>query len=95
MPIYEYICLGCGHEFEKIKKITDNILPKCKICGSTTKKQISHTTFHLKGTGWEKEPQGPPEIPDMEPGGIITKTPIIKDRITGKTLSGPDIPQGE
>ena len=33
MPIYEYKCLKCGHQFEVIQRFSDNpveICPKCK-----------------------------------------------------------------
>lgn len=31
MPIYEYRCLSCGHEFEELVKIGDT--PPCPGCG--------------------------------------------------------------
>lgn len=33
MPIYEYKCQGCGHEFEKIVKIGET--PDCPGCNSS------------------------------------------------------------
>jgi putative FmdB family regulatory protein len=32
MPIYEYICQGCGHQFEKIVKLDES--PNCPECDS-------------------------------------------------------------
>ena len=53
MPIYEYRCERCGHELEKIQKISDPALTDCPACGQPTlKKQISAAGFRLKGSGW-------------------------------------------
>ena len=53
MPIYEYTCKACGHEFEVIQKITDRPVRKCEACGKLqAKRHISQTSFLLKGSGW-------------------------------------------
>ncbi|AFL72550.1 FmdB family zinc ribbon protein [Thiocystis violascens] len=53
MPIYEYRCESCGHELEKIQKVSDPALADCPACGQPTlKKQISAAGFRLKGSGW-------------------------------------------
>ena len=53
MPIYEYTCRACGHEFEVIQKITDRPIRKCEKCGKLqAKRRISQTSFLLKGSGW-------------------------------------------
>ena len=53
MPIYEYSCKACGHEFEVIQKISDRPIRKCEACGKLqAKRHISQTSFLLKGTGW-------------------------------------------
>lgn len=53
MPIYEYACHACGHEFEIIQKMVDLPLEQCPVCTENTlKKKISAAGFRLKGTGW-------------------------------------------
>ena len=53
MPIYEYQCERCKHQFEAIRKISDEPLTKCPKCGrATLKKLISKAAFRLKGGGW-------------------------------------------
>lgn len=53
MPIYEYYCEACGHEFEAMQKITDKPLRRCEACGKLkAKRAISRTSFVLKGSGW-------------------------------------------
>jgi putative FmdB family regulatory protein len=53
MPIYEYACAACGHEFEEWQKMSDapvRTCPKCK--KKKVEKLISRTAFQLKGSGW-------------------------------------------
>ena len=52
MPIYEYRCRNCGHEFEQWQKITDPPTDRCGKCGGPACRLISHSSFVLKGTGW-------------------------------------------
>lgn len=53
MPIYEYRCGDCGHEFEAIQKMSDEPLKDCPVCNKTTlSKLISAAGFRLKGGGW-------------------------------------------
>lgn len=52
MPIYEYQCPNCGHEFDKIVKFSDPS-PPCPSCDhDEVTKKVSQTSFQLKGTGW-------------------------------------------
>ena len=53
MPVYEYICKACDHEFEREQRISENPLKKCPECGAMkAKRLISRTSFVLKGGGW-------------------------------------------
>ena len=52
MPIYEYECSRCGEIEEIFQKFSDKPLVKCKRCSGKLHKLISHSSFHLKGTGW-------------------------------------------
>ncbi len=53
MPIYEYECAKCGHEFEALQKISEGPLRKCPKCGALRlKRLVSAPQFRLKGTGW-------------------------------------------
>ena len=52
MPIYEYHCEKCGHEFEVLQKHFDVDEMPCERCGAPAKRMISNTSFVLKGTGW-------------------------------------------
>jgi putative FmdB family regulatory protein len=53
MPIYEYQCRACQHEFETIQKISEPVLTQCPVCGKDQlQKKISAVAFRLKGGGW-------------------------------------------
>jgi len=59
VPIYEYQCPDCGHEFEALQKMSDDPISLCPGCGAdNVKKQISQTAFVLKGGGWYKDHYG-------------------------------------
>jgi len=52
MPIYEYRCLGCGLNVEKMQKVSDAPLAVCDDCGGKMEKQVSLSGFQFKGAGW-------------------------------------------
>ena len=53
MPIYEYRCAECGHEMEKLQKISNAPLTDCPACGKPgLQKLVSAAGFRLKGGGW-------------------------------------------
>jgi len=52
MPIYEYECTKCGKIHEAWQKINDKPLQRCDACSGKLHKLISHSAFHLKGSGW-------------------------------------------
>jgi putative FmdB family regulatory protein len=53
MPIYEYQCQSCGHEYEALQKYSDVPLTECPACSKPDLiKKISAAGFRLKGAGW-------------------------------------------
>jgi len=53
MPIYEYVCKECRHEFEALQKLSDDPLKTCPACErESLKKKISAAGFRLSGSGW-------------------------------------------
>ena len=53
MPIYEYRCSSCGHEFEALQKFSDAPLSSCPSCKAVALvKLLSAAGFQLKGSGW-------------------------------------------
>ncbi len=55
-PIYEYYCEGCGGQEELKRRVDerdDQVL--CSYCGELSRRKISHSSFQLKGGGWESD----------------------------------------
>jgi len=57
MPIYQYRCKKCNHEFKVLQKHSDKVKMlesgPCEECGERDLEEIiSRSTFHLKGGGW-------------------------------------------
>ncbi|RMH08613.1 MAG: zinc ribbon domain-containing protein [Nitrospirae bacterium] len=52
MPIYEYLCNGCGYQFEVKQKFSDPPIEVCEKCGKDVRKLISAPGIMFKGTGW-------------------------------------------
>ena len=97
MPIYEYKCLKCEHQFELIQRFSDNpveICPKCK--KNKVKKLISAPTFRLKGGGWyetdfktgsKKNIVDTKDEKDSQPKDKTKKTDKLKKKSPGKKLN--------
>ena len=70
MPIYEYKCENCGHEFEEMLHFSERDNPinaPCpfpsrihgrKVCNGKVHLKMSLGSFHLKGSGWYKDGYG-------------------------------------
>ncbi len=53
MPTYHYICPGCGHDYDKLQKITDETRAECPKCGTPGERQISGGAgLVFKGSGF-------------------------------------------
>jgi putative FmdB family regulatory protein len=53
MPTYHYICQKCGHDYEKLQRISDTKRAKCPQCGSRGERQISGGAgLVFKGSGF-------------------------------------------
>ena len=53
MPIYDYKCSNCGHQFELIQKFSDQPAEICPQCTKkSVQKLVSAPSFRLKGGGW-------------------------------------------
>ena len=77
MPIYEYLCNSCGYEFEEVQKFSDPSLEECPDCGrNSAERQVSMSSFHLKGGGWYKDGYSSNKSDSEKPG---------KDKSTSKT----------
>lgn len=51
MPFYEYICARCSHEFDVLKKMSDDPAESCPECGQEARKKISVPGARRKSNG--------------------------------------------
>lgn len=55
MPIFDYLCRACGHQFDALQKAGSGALRKCPACGALRlAKCLSTPRFHLRGKDWRK-----------------------------------------
>jgi putative FmdB family regulatory protein len=47
MPIYEYRCLDCGHQFELMQKFSDPPAETCTSCSGSVQKLISRSRVRV------------------------------------------------
>jgi putative FmdB family regulatory protein len=52
VPLYEYKCLKCGRNTEKIETVAGPHLKKCPHCGGKVEALISAPAIQFKGSGW-------------------------------------------
>lgn len=58
MPVYEYRCRDCGHEFEIQQSMSDDALTVCPSCGGDLRKVFSPVGIAFKGSGFYKNDSG-------------------------------------
>ncbi|HUY80734.1 MAG TPA: zinc ribbon domain-containing protein [Acidobacteriaceae bacterium] len=52
MPLYEYRCKQCGHQFEKIQSFSAPDEKECPACKGELERLISAPAIQFKGSGW-------------------------------------------
>ncbi len=53
MPIYGFECESCGHQFDRLQKLSDADPTVCTNCGAETlRRQLTAPSFRLSGSGW-------------------------------------------
>jgi len=49
VPIYEYLCDTCGHQFERQQKMADAPVKKCPECGEAVRRLIGAVAGIVRG----------------------------------------------
>ena len=53
MPIYAFECSSCGHDFDRLQKLSDPDPTECPQCGKPDlRRQLTAPAFRLAGSGW-------------------------------------------
>lgn len=88
MPIYEYMCNNCGHEYELIQKMSDSPATECEKCHKDTAvRLVSAAGFQLKGTGWYEtdfKNKGKPPIKDDKTSKSATSNKTESSKTASK-----------
>ena len=81
MPIYEYRCKDCGHEFETTQAFTDEPLTECPSCQGALKKKFGSVGISFKGSGFYKN--------DSRGTTSSTTPPASSDSSSSSTTASP------
>ena len=53
MPIYAFRCTACGHNFDRLQKMSDPDPAACPVCAEAcVQRQLTAPSFRLAGSGW-------------------------------------------
>jgi putative FmdB family regulatory protein len=53
MPIYAFECDACGHQFDRLQRLSDPDPTECPECGAAqVRRQLTAPAFRLSGSGW-------------------------------------------
>ena len=92
MPIYEYHCDACTHDFEEWHKHADDIQKApCPLCSKKAHRVISNTSFVLKGSGWYVTEYGGRK-PEASSSEAPSAAPEKNAASSGKTETGTPTP---
>lgn len=91
MPIYEYACRSCGHQFETIQKASEPVLTDCPACGEASlKKLLSAPVFRLKGSGWYETDFKTGDKKNVSDNGESDRTDSKADKTKAAGASGSE-----
>ena len=53
MPIYAFECGSCGHQFDRLQRLSDPDPTDCPACAAAqVRRQLTAPSFRLAGSGW-------------------------------------------
>jgi len=93
VPLYEYRCNDCGHQFEKIQSFSAPEEKECPVCKGPVEKLISRSAIQFKGSGWYASDYGKGGVkPRAESSGSESGSSEGggKDTSSGKDSSSKD-----
>ncbi len=79
MPLYEYRCKQCGHQFEKIQTFSAPDETECPVCKGELERLISAPAVQFKGSGFystdygAKPSKGPAKSSESSDSGSSDK----------------------
>ena len=52
MPLYDYRCNNCGHQFELLERMNSIVTKRCRVCGGKAGRVISSSSLQFRGSGF-------------------------------------------
>ena len=52
MPLYEYVCQSCEHEFEIVRRFDDPPVSHCVRCGGQVRRKYGTFRFRFRSRDW-------------------------------------------
>jgi putative FmdB family regulatory protein len=90
VPIYEYLCEGCGTLTELMQKVDEPGPRKCPECGSRkVARLVSRTSFRLKGGGWYADLYSSPQKDGERKGTHAAKAETPPAKAEGGPAPAP------
>jgi putative FmdB family regulatory protein len=90
MPTYGYKCPKCGHEYEKLQKMSDNNRAKCPNCGTRGIRVISGGAgVVFKGSGFYETDYKRASASSRPSEDKKSETPKTETKTETKTESKP------
>ena len=94
MPLYEYRCNKCGHQFEKIQSFSAPDEKECPVCQGQLERLISRSAIQFKGSGWYASDYGrggvKPSADKSESGSSSGESKKDGNKDSGSSSSGTD-----
>ena len=91
MPIYEYQCDQCSHQFDALQKFSDAPLEQCPECEELAlRKKISAPSFRLSGSGWYETDFKTDKDKKKNLAGERAETTSSKDSSSAESKSSKD-----
>jgi putative FmdB family regulatory protein len=96
VPLYEYKCLKCGRNTEKIENVSGPHLKKCPHCGGKVESVITAPSIQFKGAGWYvtdyggKRPSGGDGDQADKPATETKEAPSKEKESAGKEAGSKD-----
>lgn len=94
MPLYDYRCRDCDHEFEIQQSMSDDALTICPSCGGSLRKVFSPVGIAFKGSGFYKNDSGSRSSSTKSDSSSSDASGSTKSDSGSKSDSGPKSDSG-
>lgn len=99
MPIYAFECDACGHQFDRLQKISDPDPTECPACAAPrVRRQLTAPAFRLSGSGWYEtdfKKDGDKKRNLTDKGASTGSEPAAKSDAPAATPAPADKPAGK